>query len=53
MTILNTMILIGLAGLTMHLQLYWMAAIVGAIFAGGIWLGRRKARRAARAALRG
>lgn len=45
LTIVQTMTLIGLLGLTMHLELYWMAGVVTAIFLFGIWAGRRAARR--------
>ena len=47
MTIVQTMTLLGLLGLTMHLELYWMAGIVAAIFVFGVWCGRRAARRPA------
>ena len=47
MTIIQTMTLLGLLGLAMHLELYWMAGIVAVIFVFGVWYGRRAARRRA------
>lgn len=47
MTIIQTMSLLGLLGLAMHLELYWMAGIVAFIFVLGVWYGRRAARRRA------
>ena len=51
LTIVQTMTLVGLLGLTMHLELYWLAGVVAAIFLFGIWAGRRAARHAEAAAL--
>ena len=45
MTIVQTMALVGLFGLAMHLELYWIAGGLVAIFLFGIWCGRRKSRR--------
>ena len=45
MTIVQTMTLVGLLGLTMHLELYWVAGGVALIFLFGIWYGRRASRR--------
>ena len=44
MTIVQTMTLIALFGLTMHLEFYWIAGVVAAIFLFGIWAGRRATR---------
>ena len=44
LTIVQTMTLIGLLGLTMHLEFYWMAGGVAAIFLFGIWASRRAGR---------
>jgi hypothetical protein len=41
MTIIKIMMLVGLFGLTMHLELYWLAAFVGAVFGTGILIARR------------
>ena len=45
LTIVQTMTLVGLLGLTMHLEFYWMAGVVAAIFLFGIWASRRAGRR--------
>lgn len=45
MTIINIMVLVGLFGLAMHLQLYWLAAFIAAVFGAGILVARRAARR--------
>lgn len=46
MTIIKTMLLVGLFGLTMHMELYWIAGFVGAAFLIGVWLAKRAKRRA-------
>lgn len=44
MTILYTMILVGLLGLALHLKLYWAAGAVVVVFVVGKWLTARSAR---------
>ena len=38
----------GLLGLAMHLEIYWLAGVVAAIFVFGVWYGRRASRRRGR-----
>ena len=45
MTIINIMVLVGLFGLTMHLELYWLAAFIAVVFGAGILIARRIRRR--------
>jgi len=47
MTIIQTMTLIALFGLAMHLEFYWIAGGVAAVFLFGVWAGKRAARRGA------
>jgi hypothetical protein len=49
MTLIKTMLLIGLFGLTMHLQLYWIAGFVAAALVIGTWMSKRSKRAVAKA----
>ena len=42
MTIFYTMTLVGLLGLALHFELYWVAAGIVALFVLSSWLGRKK-----------
>ena len=44
MTIIKTMLLIGLFGLTMHMELYWIAGFVATALLIGVWVGKRAKR---------
>jgi hypothetical protein len=49
MTIVETMMLIAFFGVAMHVQKYWIAGFLVAVFAFRVWYVRRAARRRARA----
>jgi hypothetical protein len=46
MTIIYTMTLVGLLGLALHFELYWVAGCIVALFFLLVWFTRRASRRA-------
>jgi hypothetical protein len=47
LTVITTMILVGLLGLTLHLGYYWAAGAVAALFVTGVIVAKRSASRKA------
>jgi UPF0716 family protein affecting phage T7 exclusion len=47
LTVIKTMILVGLFGLAMHFGYYWAAAAIVAVFVLGVYLAKRSGSRKA------